>query len=167
MSFKKWKFPVIIATSAGILTIIRFTVGLENTFLQLGSLYHWIVEKLTYPIPFYSIILSIIGTVFILWILSKVSERSGTIEKTGVLSLNDDCEARYSYFLSKDGVTLNTIRNSQGYTLYCSIHDLRLTKFQLANDWLCPDPECNHQKRVGNHDFIISLIERQIRQQNS
>jgi len=94
LSFFKWNFWsklfAIIGGLAAILTITRYTIGIENAFLQLGSFYHWIVEKLTYPIPFYSIILSIIGTVFILWILSKVSERSGTIEKTGVLPLNDD-----------------------------------------------------------------------------
>lgn len=99
--------------------------------------------------------------------LSKLSERLGTIEKSGILPLNDDCEARYIYFLSKDGITLKTNRNNEGYIIYCSIHDLRLSRSPYGHEWLCPDHECNHQKRVGNHEFIISLIERQIRQNNN
>lgn len=168
MSFKNWSWWNKLITILGGLAAIAVLIDSLNDNIDIFiPVFQWVIKMLFYPVAFFWIPASIIVFFFLLWLLSKLNAQEDDILKTDVLKLNDDCEARYSYFLSKDGVTLNTISNNEGYTLYCSTHDLRLSRFHLGNEWLCPDPNCNHQKRVGNYDFIISLIERQIRQTNT
>lgn len=164
MSFKNWSWwNKLIAILGGLAAITALIDFLNKKISILTPIYQWIVEKLTYPIPFYSTLLSVISTVFILWIIAKFKEYSEPKEREGILALNDECEARYTYFIDGNRVTLNHFNNPEGFTLFCSTHNLRLNRFNLTHEWLCP--ECPHQKRVGNHDDIISLIERKIRQE--
>lgn len=164
MSFKNWTLWergfVILGAFASLIVLIDFFTKKANVLIPvIDSL----LEALDYKVSIFSVLLFLAIVSFLRGLIKKITNKNS--EKQGVLPLNDDCEARYSYF--PESGTINYIGCQNGFELYCSIHDLRLSTSPYGNEWLCPDAECTHQKRVGNHEFIISLIDRQIRQQNS
>ena len=163
MSFKKWsfweKFFAIIGGLAGITALVDWFS--DKVDIIIPTL-HLVGKLLTHPVSFFWIPLTIIVLFLLLWIISWVSEKSKPTIKEGVLQLNDNCEARYSYFL--ESLQINYYDCHDGYELYCSIHDLKLHRFFDGLD--CT--ECNGSKRIiNNQQEIVSLIERDIRRENS
>lgn len=145
-----------LAATAAIIDFFSEKVNFIKPILQ------FVLDFFNYPIPVFTVLIALVVFLIFRKLIANTNSANHTQEKTGLLILNGNCEARYSYFVDRGRITLNYLHSEDGYTLYCTTHDLRLNNSGFTGDLTCPD--CSGRKFIGSsHDDIISRIERQIK----